>query len=502
MSLVNPSPSQMIPSSADWSRLEPKITDLYTVQQCSMEQIRQRLEDEDGFRVTKKMVRKRISDWHLHRNQQTRDMAAAIRLLDPDPNLWPSHNPHFLIRRRSYTLHEILCIIWQKKGQNPFQWAHSIDAGRRTPHVTLEDDPGETASEGSSSPYETFLFSHSQLVITKRASHSMQILTSDEKAVSNFHAYCSYYKGLVALGHVDPSKPPVHSFTIHGQFSEWIRDGLAHMMRNGSDAFPSFHSGFKLVKDLLTDCHPMALGQYLAVVCALSEHRANDILRRLLEYFTRMAVILHAPESVIEFLSAIQSSQDVLASAIMSLRAAVEAFSGQSSVPWQRFYMESRLCDCLYIGKAHYEGSEHLARLLCDQEALDGPLCRNVLWNLIKAAEGQLYLGNVNKAEEQYTIVRERSNLLTGLGRAKMRFAALEGLADIKRRRFEEMRHGPVALSQDASALQELQEAYCYLEEAISEAKKWFQPSSRRRIVRASEHQSQIAELLASFQEV
>ena len=88
-------------------------------------------------------------------------------------------------------------------------------------------------------------------------------------------------------------------------------------------------------------------------------------------------------------------------------------------------------------------------------------------------------------ARRRFREALARSEHLTGLGRAKVRFAALEGLAHAEHRQFEEMRRSHAEDSHsDATRVQPLQHAYHYIQAAVDEAQTWFEASNRR-ILRA-----------------
>lgn len=482
-------------SSADWSHLRPIITKLYQDPRFTMNQVRLQLE-KAGYRVTTRMVRARITQWNLHRNHQLRDMAAALRLLDLDPDLWPSPEPRFLIRGRPVTLKEIVHFFRRKGIREPILWAHStaVDSNEsQQSHVTLLNDEEGSAGENTHW-YEQPMQSSSTEAPVMQTYHLMKHpLTLDEKAVANLQDYCSAYIKHRHMGHQEPQ---VHQYTLHGQFGERMRDGLAHMMRNSADAFPNFCRGFDLVRNLLSDCHPMALGQYLAVVCILATHQAHSILLSLLRYASMMASTLGVYSSVAEFLTAMRSSPDVLGTAILCLRAAVGVFAEQESISWQKFYIQERLCDCLYYGHAYTEGSTYRTGLFLEQETLYGTFARNVLFTLTNVASDYMHGGDINSAQVKYTLALRRAETLAGLGRAKIRFAALEGLAHCERVLFEKKRQGSPGVVEGLPILH-LQNASRYIREALCEAQTWFEQSSRR-TMRALEFQAQIVDLLVN----
>ena len=174
-----------------------------------------------GYRINTRMVRTRITQRNFQKNNQMRDMVAALRLLNPCPALWPSPEPIFLTRGRQVT--------------------------------------------------------------------------------------------------------------IHGRFGDRMQEGLAHMVRRGPDVFPYFRQIFDLVRPLLSECYPMGLAQFLAVVCEVVTCAAPpfDVLKSLVRYPAAMASSLPVQESVKSFLRilAISSLHKLLLYVVSSLIAALAVFS-------------------------------------------------------------------------------------------------------------------------------------------------------------------------------
>lgn len=483
-------------SSADWCRLRPIITELYHNQQLTMNQVRLHL-NMAGHRVTTRMVRARITQWNLHRNHQLKDMVAALRLLDPDTNLWPSKEPCFMIRGNTVTMKDITRFFRRKGIHDPLYWAHSTAVDHKASHVVLLNDGREWAGECTSQLEQSTRSSGAGLPVVPPCRLMQQPLTIDEIAAASLQEYCLAYIG---GGHTGYQEPLVHQFTVHGQFGERMRDGLAHMMRNKPNAFPKFSAGFDLVYELLSGCHPMALGQYLAVICILATHNAHSILSHLLKFFSMMATTLRMPKAVENFLFALRSSQDVPSTAVLCLRVAVGVFTEKHAMTWQSFYMQERLCDCLYYGKAYTEGSTYRSRLFSYQETLYGPFARNVLYTLTNVASDCVNSGDIDNGHAKYMLALVRAEKLdTELGRAKIRFAALEGLAQCEQIRFEKLSYASSGAVGDLPLLR-LQIASRHIQEALDLAQKRFEPTNRRRL-RALERQAQIENLLTAVRQ-
>uniref|UniRef100_A0A0D2XKE9 Clr5 domain-containing protein n=1 Tax=Fusarium oxysporum (strain Fo5176) TaxID=660025 RepID=A0A0D2XKE9_FUSOF len=145
--LVNPQSALTIPTSEDWSRLRPLIKELYHDRRFSMAEVRDHLKSL-GYWVNTRMIRARISQWNLQRNNQFHGMVAALRLLDPDPASWPVPEPWFVIRGRHVPLHEILRYFRRKGIQNPIHWCRSAAVSQEEPAVRLLQQ-GDSPVEGS-----------------------------------------------------------------------------------------------------------------------------------------------------------------------------------------------------------------------------------------------------------------------------------------------------------------------------------------------------------------
>lgn len=485
--LANPQSVLTIPSSEDWSRLRPLVKELYHDRRLSMAEVRDHLKSL-GYRVNTRMIRARISQWNLQRNNQFHGMVAALRLLDPDPASWPVPEPWFVIRGRHVLLHEILRYFRRKGIQNPIHWCRSAAVSQEEPPVRLlqeGDSPVEGTSEGSSTI--AALSSASSVAMSMSPVNiPTPIFTLEQKAAASLTDYCGVY-----LSHEIHPEPEVHQFTIHGRFGNRMQEGLAQMVRGGPGAFPHFHQAFDLVQPLLSDCHPMSLAQLLAIVCELSACNAQEVLTCLLRYSAAMASSLRTPSPLIQFLVSLSLLPPALlqCTAISSLRAALAVFSDKSPHTWHRLYIEERLCDCLYHGRDRIEGGYRRAQLLRNQESFYGPSARNVVWTVTNVADDHLDGGDLDGAQSYYRMALERAEQLSGFPRAKLRYAALEGLGRIEQMRFEITRHDR------ETCLRHLQEASRYVDESLNEALIWFEPTSRR-VSRVTEQQGYIRNIL------
>ncbi|KIX05332.1 uncharacterized protein Z518_06204 [Rhinocladiella mackenziei CBS 650.93] len=240
---------------------------------------------------------------------------------------------------------------------------------------------------------------------------------------------------------------------------------------NAKKAFDSFRNGFELIRSILENDHPMSLALILSIACELAGHASKQssyvvsqnqdreheqgqgqgiytaVLVQLLQYIRDMASLLtvlgpsHALTSIFTVLAQVCQKQmiiedpgtfqlanlihTILYIAIARLSAGPEGF-----FDWKLLYLRERLCDSLYHSGAAFihERMAQRASLLRDQEHKYGLTARNVLWTLTNVADDALGAGDVDVAVHRFHITLQRAERLSDYGRAKTRFAALEGL--------------------------------------------------------------------------
>lgn len=96
---------------------------------------------------------------------------------------------------------------------------------------------------------------------------------------------------------------------------------------------------------------------------------------------------------------------------------------------WKLLYLKERYCDCLYHSGNAGTGQALRAQLLDEQQDFYGKTKGNVLWTLTNVADDHLHNYKPAGAEKLFREALERVDSLEKYGRAKTRFAALEGLA-------------------------------------------------------------------------
>jgi hypothetical protein len=499
---------QNVPSSADWTRFRPLIKELYHDRHCSMAQVRDHLRSL-GYWVNTRMIRSRISQWNLQRNNQLQAMAVALRLLDPNPALWPMQDPVFVIRGRQVTTSEILQYFRRKGIRNPLHWCHFITIDQDEPAVCLVTDrvqPSGDVSSGDLTFAECSSTIKPESPVTTRSinrpmppvSIPIPVFTLEQKAVASMREYCASYLGLGLM--TIHQEPEVHQFTVHGRFGDRMSEGLAQMMRGDSSAFPNFHRAFDLVRPILTDCHPMSLSQLLATACELSASMAQSVLLCLLRYVAAMASSLRTSPALVQFLVSLSESAPalLLPTMISSLRVAQAIFADKSPTTWHGLYIQERLCDCLYHERDRTGSSARRVQLLKEQEKFYNPVTRSVLWTITNVADDHLERGDLDGAQTYYMMALKRAESLNGFGRAKLRYATLEGFGRVERIRFETMRNSADSDMESNLIVQCLQNACKYIEEAVTEASIWFEPTSTR-VSRVTKQKQELNSLLQAF---
>lgn len=203
-----------------------------------------------------------------------------------------------------------------------------MDRPNGVPPVKLLDDVTSLLGKGEAT---SLVEIYDTAYRRRQLSPPRSLMTIDEKAVASLQDYSLRY--IVHEGDHD-HEPQVRQFTIQGKFGEQMQDGLAHLMRNSPQAFLYFRRGFKLVESLVCSCHPMAIAQYLAVVYILATNEAQGVIEALRRHVAKMASTLNLPRSALEVLAAVYSSEDVLSTAIVCLRAAIGKFIEQKPTSW------------------------------------------------------------------------------------------------------------------------------------------------------------------------
>jgi hypothetical protein len=256
-----------------------------------------------------------------------------------------------------------------------------------------------------------------------------------------------------------------------------METGLFLLRRGDPAAWESLHAACILLKEVLLDHHPMALAVLMAILCRFEARSARDVAMVVLKHACGLAKSLHViPKSFSDVLSSLMKGDKFSDRAALSILAVRNSLRTNSTSHWKTLYVDERYCDCLYNTGQMGEMSAIRAELLAQQETLYGPSARNVLWTLQNVAYDHLNLMHFDKAMSHFQLAIERSEQLEGFHRAKIRFAALEGLALTSRARVQSQHlHLTMPQKQDF-----LQQALKHIEQAIQIATTWFDKPSRR----------------------
>jgi hypothetical protein len=485
------------------------------------------------------MIKTRIQRWKLDKKHKWHEMRTAVQMLADNRATGSRKSCHFKIRGQVVTYSEVLRYFRRKGIQDPIHWVESLldDGFSASPDVTLltpssslsgsdseltgAEEPELTISnEGRSKkstklpntePHHSNEFclclmeKHAQtLPTTNLLLHPAHHLLSD-KIMWHMRDYCAaYVESLSAAQH---KEPVIHQYTIHGLFGQRMQDGANFLLLGqNSRAFDSFQSAFGMVRDLLRDNHPMSLAQMMANVCELSLYQMTPLIKQLVTYIREMAVIdLKQSHPITAIFFALAHAESELSELVLSMmRGAICHLSNYAGrLNWKTLYLKERFCDCLYYAKVDGERACMRLSLFKDQEVVYGRSARNVLFTLTNVADDCLQQGRPDEAEKAFRDALQRSEALGGYGRAKIRFAALEGLAKTALMR--------ATLASDVSLLSDimsesnpeattrhsrLREAVRLLAEAEGEAGTWFEVSSRRTL-RVRSKKTEILELLA-----
>lgn len=469
------------------------------------------------------MLQSRITKWKLDKKHKHAEMRAAVRMLGSVSERWSAQEPQFLIRGRLVKYEEVIQYFRRRGIDDPTRWVRaSGDISQEHPDVQLL--PANQGPVTDHSQSEAFGSQRSHCNHQKRttqcrlpgsgetrprnADHGRGDATRPQgasqltnepslprvyehgaRAIWQMQSYCSWY--LESGRDVNHPEPHIHQFTIHGRFGDRMQNGISLLLRGETQlAFDSFECGFGLLEDLLKDNHPMGLALYMSVLSELVSNRMQPLLRRLVAYTKEMAAICLSPcHPITSTMCVILSSEDQLRDLILSsMRVAVAYFDDRfSRSSWKTLYLKERFCDCLYHAKEFNEGYRLRSQLFLEQEAFYGKTARNVLWTLTNMADDYLLQKHLDDAEATFTEALARADGLTGFARAKIRFAALEGLAKTARSRAEELRSretssgatSPVTFL-NGLCIRKLQEGANLLLEAEVTARTWFETTSRR----------------------
>ncbi|KAL8857710.1 MAG: hypothetical protein Q9178_005745 [Gyalolechia marmorata] len=315
-----------------------------------------------------------------------------------------------------------------------------------------------------------------------------------DQATTSMKNYCNVYAvSAESLKHLEPA---VHRETKHAIFAQEIQDSLALSKVNAGQASTKLLSAFVTLEHSICNPCPMNLALIMSVICNLGRQSAWHIQSSLLEHLKKMAETMQQSHPWILLFDALVRSPNLVTDMILCcLRVAGDVLSSQlGRFTWKTLYVQERLCDCLYYMGVDGERIEARRALLEAQTKFYGPCARNVLWTLTNVADDFLQQARTLESEEAYHSALVRADTHENYHRAKTRFAALEGLADVWIARaglrgwpsegWGTVWHGTRI---DWSALQNVSD---YLEAAEQEALTWFESSGQRTLRVQSKKQS------------
>lgn len=445
----------------------------------------------------------RIMKWGIGRYHRLSEMCAAIHLLAGEDLDALDGRTSFTIRSEAVTLTEVRR-YFRRKGisdpaahvkQRPDEDSFADEDVVLDTKISKSDPPQEarqlltpsdssqsqaTASPPVGSERETTQPGAECLDLQPSANIHIKMTTfrrDFERILWSVAAYIGSYSSSVRrTQHIEPQ---VHHLTVYGKFGARFQEGISLMTRaNTGAAFQNFRQAFALLKDYLADDHPMSLALILTLICELERNNLHAVTIQLANHIVGMVKLReHTSHPIIVLFQALGRSGNATSdNALRALRRARDdlLLTTDRQHYWQCLYLEERLCDALYYAGENYERLSSRRRLHEDQVQKYGANARNVLWTQTMVADDLLQVGRTEEAIAEFEDVLVRANQLDGYGKAKTRFAALEGLASAHYYR------GCQATMSSSTGGIDILNALQHLEQAEQEASLWFETSSRR----------------------
>lgn len=375
---------------------------------------------------------------------------------------WEDNPPRFRIRTREFDFGEVRRYYNRKSIDDPIQHFRNNlqDESQLSKHIVLlagrtpnAHSPTGLRLQDSSSTMNSPIADPqmSQIALQENAVPSLlpspSHLTVVEKLVWCAGAYCANFVESVHAG-TRPREPPVHMHTLQGKLANQVQDGLFHASQMQlSLSQESFGQACDMMPSVFQEITPMALAQILTVMCELlkaSHHLSTThaqpnrgpflagISRLLLKHLEECARIgLSASHPLVTFFDILQSTADPVGALVQSVHRMTDQMIVEKHY-WTHLYLLERYSDCLY--HADISGERHARRgeLLALQEQAYGKIRSNVLWTLTNVADDYLENNQFEKAEAAFRDAINRADYgLGGYAKAKIRFAAFEGLARV-----------------------------------------------------------------------
>ncbi|KAI0099793.1 hypothetical protein GGR51DRAFT_534404 [Nemania sp. FL0031] len=517
----------------NWELYREEITELCVRDRFGPDGIREHLRERhpELFTISSRQVRGQTKKWGLSKKKNNHEMITALKLA-VDQNIDLSRTDiMFRVRCYKFSLGEIIRYFGRQKdvqdiltyisGLPPeFEMApyvellypltddptgvNQVSINERYPQ--LEDD--STADESS----ETVELSPTPLndqLDEEFASLGTPVSSPDEfrlveKTIEYVTSYCMEY--LASPRALSDDEPTYHKHTAHGILGSRIQDGIFHALQGDANFGKDFNTALDIVEPLFEQMHPMCVAQICASMAELMAFHSgstlqatvsrelqaeisNRVLNCLLELLTKIAKkrASHHLQGIFSiFLSNPCRRQEL----VLKVMQRMTDCCGRSSAErhyWKGLYLKERYADCLYHAGVTSERYALRTQLLDEQRHFYGRTKRNVLWTTTNVADDFLESEKPSLAADMYNLTLRGANEFQGFDRAKIRFAALEGLAkvallDVKLAERRQQR-GTLATPTTNSTLlrrSKLMEAANYLEQAEKTAQLWFENGSRR----------------------
>ncbi|KAF2014207.1 hypothetical protein BU24DRAFT_463015 [Aaosphaeria arxii CBS 175.79] len=464
----------------NWNEWKDTIIDVYVTQDKSRSEVLEFL-NAHGFEAKDRTLKAWIQRWKLQKTNNERDMRTAVQLAidyqQQNPDNWNEDETNFRIQHRTVEFKDVRRYFKRKNIHDPFEWfkslppedyqssdhVHLIPRGefvltpvdqRQSPELTPEEEEEEEEEEAEYVDVEEDPVNSLQLVLPSPAESPIPRtlapptqLWLNEKLIWCAEVYCASFVDSTTV--FSPREPPVHMHTLHGKFGAKMQDGIFHASQNNFDlATKDFEKAHELLDCLVPEADLMAFAQVFTILCELSvasqqlpmtqpESGVNpfflkEIRRLTLDHLLDVArKYLKDEHPLRQCLEILQEVEDIHRSLVESMHKMVD-ISLQGPNAWTGLYLMERYCDCLYHAGISGERQTQRARLLQLQESQYGKTRGNVLWTLTNVADDYLEMFQFKRAEECYSEALQRADFgLGGYAKAKIRFAAFEGLARV-----------------------------------------------------------------------
>jgi hypothetical protein len=368
--------------------------------------------------------------------------------------------------------------VWAQTDNHPV--TDLLQQSQTLLHDEVDSDPlkGEASWVPSCSSAEERVYSNvaTQLYLPSPLYMMPRNFRALEQLTASMAIYMTSYLSVPNLK--ANTEPKVHAHMAHAIFASKMQDGISILSRatprptrsriwrtempdpNAAEAQAAFYGAFDMVRRVLLNHSPMSLALILCIVCELAGRTKSTwtqnlpvggLLQQFLRFMQSTAGKLFGPEHPLatlfallaeEFVSGTTSTStgapplaDITLTAMEVALKQLEMCPGgsftASDEDWRALYIRERFCDALYHSGPAFQHRRSTMRkeLLQHQERKYGPIARNVLWTMTNVADDCLDANDVKDAIKWFSEALQRAEkIIDDYGRAKTRFAALEGL--------------------------------------------------------------------------